>query len=189
MDISLEESLGMIFKTYSDGFSEKTYGEESKETDLLMEVFGISQELKKENKQYWGRELGMCWQLLVIEIFKKYCKEFAPAMKFGDDEPADFFAGKEAVDTKYRVGSGDSGTLKKFKQYGDLLKNKGYVPVFLFLREDNLPAAITACIAGGWTLYKGEASFQYIKERTGFDLKQYLEKLIQEGKYKINRTV
>jgi hypothetical protein len=184
---SFDDKLIEIIKRYSDGFNEKVYKEESEETDALMDAFGITQELKKENRQYWGRELGMCWQLLVTEIFKNYSKDFMPAKKYGADEPADFFVGKEAVDTKYRVGSGDSGTLKKFKQYGEMLKGEGLKPVFLFLRTDNLSAAITACRAGGWTLYTGDDSFKYIFDKTGFDLKSWLVKHKNLGKYFIQR--
>lgn len=184
---NFEENLINIIKRYSESFSGKSYREESEEIDVLMQAFGITQNLKKENKQYWGRELGMCWQLLVIEVFRNFCKDFSPAKKYGDDEPADFFAGKEAVDTKYRIGSGDSGTLKKFKQYGEMLKGEGLVPVFLFLRTDNLPAAITACKAGGWTIYMGDDSFRYIQERTGFDLKEWLINHEKIGNNKIKR--
>jgi hypothetical protein len=183
----LEERLRGILSRYSDSFSGKEYKIESDESDVLMEVFGITQELKKENKQYWGRELGMCWQLLVVEVFKTFCKDFAPAKKYGEDEPADFFVKKDAVDTKYRVGSGDSGTLKKFKQYGDLLKNDGYTPVFLFLRTDNLPAAMTACKSGGWTIYESEGSFKYILAKTNFDLKSWLVNHKIGGNYTIIR--
>lgn len=107
-------------------------------------------------------------------------------LHFGDDEPADLYVGKDAIDTKYRVGSGDSGTLKKFKQYGELLKNKGYNPVFLFLRTDNLPAAMTACNKGGWIVYTGEDSFQYILDKTGFNLKSWLQEQVENKKFIID---
>lgn len=183
----IENKLDLILKKYSQSFKDKSYNEESEETDVLMEAFGITQELKKENKQYWGRELGMCWQLIVTEIFRNFSDKFSPAQKYGDDEPADFFDDEDAIDTKYRVGSGDSGTLKKFKQYGKLLKDEGYNPVFLFLRTDNLHAAITACNAGGWKIYSGDASFEYIRGRTGFDLKSWLIKAKDNKAYTIKR--
>ena len=80
-----------------------------------MRTFGITQLIKNENKQYWGRELGMCWQLIVTELCKTNCPNFKPAIKLGADEPCDLVLGEYAIDTKYRIGSGDSGTLKKFK--------------------------------------------------------------------------
>jgi len=185
--VAFEEKLISIMQKYTENFSGKNYSKESDETDVLMEAFGITQDLKRENKQYWGRELGMCWQLLVTEVFRNSCNDFSPAKKYGDDEPADFFSGKEAVDTKYRVGSGDSGTLKKFKKYGKMLKREGLIPVSLFLRTDNLPAAISACKLGGWVVYTGDDSFKYIQERTSFDLKEWLINLEKKGKHKIEK--
>jgi hypothetical protein len=170
----IDKKLSDILKKYQGNFSDKVYVDGYDSTDVLMEAFGITQELKRENKQFWGRQLGMCWQLLVVELCKNTCADFGGAQRFGGDEPCDLVLGKDAIDTKYRVGSGDSGTLKKFKQYGDLLREKGYRPVFLFLREDNLPAAMTACQAGGWSVYNGMGTFEYLKEKTGFDLHEWL---------------
>lgn len=142
--MNLEQKLEEILKSYQANFSDKEYTEEMQEDDILMQVYGISQELKAENKQFWGRQLGMCWQKLVVEVLSMNCSDCSPPFKIGLDEPCDVVLGTDAIDTKYRVGSGDSGTLKKFKQYGALLTEKGYRPVLLFVRTDNLPAAIGA---------------------------------------------
>ena len=170
----IENQLNSILKKYQESFVGKSYSEENYDLDLLMNVFGLSPQLKRENRQYWGRELGMCWQLLVAEICKAHCKDFKPALKFGADEPCDLVVGKYAIDTKYRIGSGDSGTLKKFKQYGAMLIEQGYKPVFLILRSDNLPAAMTACYAGGWEVRTNESSYQFVREISGFDIKSFL---------------
>ena len=82
-----------------------------------------------------------------------------------------------AIDAKYRIGSGDSGTLKKFKLYGKMLKEMGYNPVFLILRNDNLPAAITAAINGGWQIISDKDAFNFIREKSGVDIVQYLAHL------------
>lgn len=166
--------LDEILKGYQDSFSSKTYSEENDDTDLLMNAFGITPQLKRENRQYWGRELGMCWQLLVTDICRTHCKNYGPALRFGNDEPCDLVVGNYAIDTKYRIGSGDSGTLKKFKLYGEMLKDQGYTPVFLILRDDNLPAAMTACHTGGWSVNTGVASYDFIKNISGFDVASYL---------------
>lgn len=172
----IDATLSSILEKYQSSFAAKHYNNENDDHDILMNVFGISPEIKRENRQYWGRELGMCWQLLVVEIAKATRKDFSPAERIGSDEPADLFIGKDAIDTKYRIGSGDSGTLKKFKKYGKYFREKGLRPVLLVLREDNLPAAITACRTGGWTLYIGQECLDYIKEVTGYDVKSFLEK-------------
>ena len=70
----------------------------------------------------------------LVELCRHPCADCGGALKFGSDEPCDLVLGSDAIDMKYRVGSGDSGTLKKFQQYAALLKQNGYRPVFLFLR-------------------------------------------------------
>ncbi|NJN99813.1 MAG: restriction endonuclease [Anaerolineales bacterium] len=167
--------LSGILNQYKASFSDKIYNEENNESDALMNVFNITPELKRENRQYWGRELGMCWQRLVVEVFRQTHRDFSPPPRFGADEPCDLIVGNYAIDTKYRIGSGDSGTLKKFKAYAPLLQENGYEPILLIVREDNLPAAITACRVGGWNVFTGDLTYVYIEEQTGFDIKAYLQ--------------
>lgn len=171
--MTIEQKLDSILERYKTSFIEKVYSDENDDHDLLMDAFGITPLLKRENRQYWGRELGKCWESLVVEACRG-APTFQPALRIGGDEPCDLIVQNFAIDTKYRVGSGDSGTLKKFKQYGPLLRSKGYVPVFLFLRKDNLPAAMTACQSGTWEIYVGQQSFNFIKEISGFDMEDYL---------------
>lgn len=166
--------LESILKAYQLSFKSKVYNEENDDHDVLMDAFGITPELKRQNRQYWGRELGKMWERLVVDISSSQ-PTFEPAKKIGDDEPYDLILDGYAIDAKYRIGSGDSGTLKKFKQYGAMLKEQGYQPLILLLREDNLSAAITACTKGGWLVLTGDQSFEFVKEQTGFDLKEYLE--------------
>ncbi len=174
-----------ILRRYQSSFADKVYNEENDDSDLLMEVFGLTPSVKRENRQYWGRELGFCWQLLVIEACRNL-KDFKTALKIDSDEPCDLIVGKYAIDTKYRVGSGDSGTLKKFKSYGVLLREQGFEPVFLILREDNLPAAIQACRAGSWNVMTGEASFNFIEEISGFNMNRFLQE--RNGAYAVTRN-
>lgn len=181
----IDLELKNILYQYRQSFSDKTYSDENSDHDILMDLFGITPELKRENRQYWGRELGMCWQLLVNKLGEMQCQNYKPALRIEGDEPTDLFIGKDAIDTKYRIGSGDSGTLKKFKKYGKLLKQKGYNPVLLILREDNLPAAITACKVGGWNIHIGDECMKYLENKTRFDLKRYLTGL--KNKFSIER--
>lgn len=183
MTLNLE--IENILTSYSNSFSNKIYSNENNDVDIIMELFGISPDLKRENRQYWGRELGMVWQKIVVAIFKHHHNNFGPALKYNDDEPCDLTVGNDAIDTKYRIGSGDSGTLKKFKQYGKFLRSEGYEPILLILREDNLPAAITACKVGTWKILTDKDSFEYIKNKTGVDVEELL--LSYRGQFKINR--
>lgn len=181
----IEDNLNAILKRYQDSFTDKTYSEENDDLDDLMNIFSITPQLKRENRQYWGRELGLCWQLLITEVCKTHCKVFQPALRIGDDEPCDLVVDKYAIDTKYRIGSGDAGTLKKFKQYGAILRDLGYTPVFLILRSDNLPAAIGACNAGGWDVRVKEASYKFVRDISGFDIEKFL--IQKAGAFPVNR--
>lgn len=171
----VSHSLENILEQYQQSFSTKVFGEESVELDDLMLIFGLTQEIKAQNKQYWGRELGMCWQRLIVQLCQHTREDFGEPIKEGADEICDLILGNDAIDTKYRIGSGDSGTLKKFKQYSKRLQKLGYKPVLLILRNDNLPAAITACISGGWEVMQGLQAYDYIHTKTGFDLQKWLK--------------
>lgn len=177
----LRKILAPVIEKYYQSFSSKVYGEENEDTDFLMDLFGITPAQKRENRQYWGRELGMLWQLIVTELSQNLRSDiFSPAERIGNDEPYDLLLESDAIDTKYRIGSGDSGTLKKFKSYGKLLKDRGYNPVFLIVREDNLPAAITACYAGGWEVYRGEETLEYLEDKLGARVDKVIESFADE---------
>lgn len=159
---------------YRQKFRDKQHVAEESSSDVLMEALGVTPTQKLDNRQYWGRELGMCWQRLVVEVCKETRADFKPALRIGNDEPCDLIIGSIAIDTKYRIGSGDSGTHKKLRSYAAQLKDQGLEPVLLILREDNLPGAVHSCEQGGWRILTGDASFEFVKQETGVDLKGYL---------------
>jgi len=173
---TLVSLLDEVLLTYHTAFCDKVFANAESGLDPLMDVFGLTPSLKGANRQYWGRELGMCWQRLCAKLCRTECAErYANPQKYGDDEPYDFRVDDYAIDTKYRIGSGDAGTLKKFKANGILLAKEGLKPTMLILRSDNLPAAISACKAGGWDTRIGPASFAFLRELTGgFELEQWL---------------
>ncbi len=173
-------------RAYRDSFGVKTYGRENEEPDLLMDLFGITASRKREHRQYWGRELGMCWQLLVTGVLSHHCPDYAAPMKSGSDEPCDCRVGSDAIDTKYRIGSGDSGTLKKFRANGQWLTDRGYRPVLLILRGDSLASAIRACERGGWQVFVGSATFGYLHQLSGFDLYKWLMARRRSGEFVID---
>jgi hypothetical protein len=184
-DADLIGLLSAVINRYKTSFADKVYSEENNDHDVIMDLFSITPILKRENRQYWGRELGMCWQLVVSTLCKARCNDYAPPKRFGADEPYDLVVGKYAIDTKYRIGSGDAGTLKKFKQYGPMLKKEGYTPVLLIVRSDNLPAAITACRSGEWNVYHSTDAFEFIKNLTKYDLYAALHSM--HGKFIVER--
>ena len=168
------EIIEPIISQYFNSFLRKEFNGENNDHDILMDLFGISPDLKREHSQYWGRELGMLWQLIVDGLAKTHCKDYEPALIIGNDQLCDLRIGNDAIDTKYRVGSGDSGKHKELKRYGKILREKRYRPVLLFVREDNLPAAITAANTGGWTIYTGKETFKYIKAKIGVDIEELI---------------
>ncbi|WP_120944635.1 restriction endonuclease [Helicobacter labacensis] len=175
----VETNIVGILKQYRNSFLQKEFKNKHYDSDILMDFFNITPEMTAKNTQYWNRELGMVWELVTKELFSSN-KFFAPpeSVDFGSDRPVDYFIGKIAVDTKYRMGSGDSGTLKKFKAYAEMLRKKKYESAFLILRDDNLPAAITAAKNGGWkVLVKHEAYSFIAKHGDGIDIVQYLARL------------
>lgn len=184
-DSALGAKLNEIITRYQKSFVDKAFKPGNRDYDVLMDAFGLTPEIKGENRQYWGRELGMCWQRIVACVFENLRDDYGPRIRLGGDEPCDFTFGRYAIDTKYRIGSGDSGTLKKFRSNGPLLREQGYDPIILILRNDNLPAAITACQAGTWELLTGSGCFEFIKTHTGFDLYAFLSRI--KGDFQVRR--
>ena len=172
-----DDQLKSILQQYSLSFTDKKFINKLSGEDDLMMVFGLTQEIKDLNKQYWGRELGKCWERLVIEVCRQGCADFSPAIRDGKDELCDLVIGTDAIDTKYRIGSGDSGTLKKFRGHAERLKNRGYTPVLLILRTDSLPQAVNTCSVGGWRVLSGQDAFDYLSQTTCFDLQVWLQAL------------
>jgi len=172
----IEKEISKILSKYLNSFVDKTHWKENNEYDILMDVFGITPSLKRENRQYRGRELWMCWQLIVSKVAELSCwDEYKPAQRIWQDEPIDLIIWNDAIDTKYRVWSWDSWTLKKFKKYWAMIReDMWYRPVMLMVRDDNLPAAMTALRKWTWEVYIWDDSFDYLLDKTWFDLKSYL---------------
>ncbi|WP_104689735.1 restriction endonuclease [Helicobacter felis] len=178
MENSVETKIIGILRQYRNSFLQKEFKNKHYDSDILMDFFNITPEMTAKNTQYWNRELGMVWELVTKELLSSN-KLFAPpeSVDFGSDRPVDYFIDKIAVDTKYRMGSGDSGTLKKFKAYGEMLRSREYEPVFLILRDDNLPAALTAAKSGGWKVLIKHEAYNFIIDHGGIDIVAYLAHL------------
>jgi hypothetical protein len=78
-------------------------------------------------------------------------------------------------DLQDRIGSGYSGTLKNFCNNGPLLKSMCYRPVMLILRDDNLPAVISAMRKSGWDVIVGEDLLDFIRKARGLRIHECLE--------------
>lgn len=174
---------------YSKEFKKKRQqtGSLSKEHDLLMDVFNITPEEKQRNAQFWGRELGMLWQNIVKSVCKNSNVQYSGPITVTDpdgksDEPCDLTVNDYAIDTKYRIGSGDSKFSKKFRPNFKILREQyKLTPVLLILRDDNLPSPIHRAEKEGWIVKTGNDSFNFLKELTNYDLKEFLKR--NSGKY------
>jgi len=47
-----EKEVENILKKYYSSFKQKEYSDENNDTDVLMDIFGITPEQKRENRQY-----------------------------------------------------------------------------------------------------------------------------------------
>jgi hypothetical protein len=162
--LNTEQSIIDILNQYRIKFKDKIHTSPIYSSDILLEHFNITANQIRQNKQYWNRELGMCWQKLIIELLKDK-SDYQPAIRINRKELCDLVLNKDAIDTKYRLGSGDSGTINKLKDYAQLLLNMGYRPVLLILREDNLKSTISACEKGGWHTIVGNKALKYIESK------------------------
>lgn len=183
--MTIEADLSNILKTYANSFSVKNFVKETPTIDVLMKAFALTPHVKSENRQYWGRELGKCWERLIVQLCSSACEGYKPAPRIHGSEPCDLLVDKVAIDAKYRVGSGDAKTLRGFKANGLALSEMGYEPILLFVRSDNLQAAMGAFAAGGWRTYVGDDAFRFLEKLTHFDLKSWLAS--QAGKFAIKQ--
>lgn len=187
MNLNIDHQLRDILDKYKDSFNKKVYREENNDHDVLMDVFGLTPELKRENGQYWGGQLGRCWEKLICKIFEIRCENYQGALKVGRSSSCDCRVGMDAIEVKYRIGSGDSGFAKKARQYAIDLMEDGYNPILLILREDNLPAAISNFTNAGWQVFTNAQTFEYIAAKSKFDLLAWLISLKETNNFKIER--
>jgi hypothetical protein len=158
-----------IFRRYQKSFRERVAATGEGGHDPLMDVFGIKPEQKAGEAQFWGRELGMCWERLVIGCFASHPR-YRPGVTRGREQLCDLVVGHDAIDTKYRVGSGDAGTLGKIVAHGAALSAQGLEPMLLVFRDDSLAAARSRLSKGGWRLIEGAAALDWVRENSGVDL-------------------
>ena len=55
-----------IFEKYRMDFKHKAFPDYNGDTDALMNIFGITPSTKNQNMQYWGRQLGACWESMLL---------------------------------------------------------------------------------------------------------------------------
>lgn len=61
--------LSPILAHYAKAFDQKTVKEHVRTPDVLTDHFSLTPAQVVAEPQFWGRELGMCWERLVRELF------------------------------------------------------------------------------------------------------------------------
>ncbi|MNU30449.1 hypothetical protein D3C71_189490 [compost metagenome] len=174
----LLESLDRILVDYRDRFRKKKFTVKPERDDLLMRVFKITPEIKKRNMQYWSRHLGFAWEKLLKAALSEADKTAVFPLPGDKQKPCDMIAGEMAIDAKYRIGSGDSGTLQKLQKNGRILHELGYKPVLLIFRDDSLASSLAAARGGGWTIYEDKHALVHAETLFNFDMSAYLKSRI-----------
>jgi hypothetical protein len=177
---TVDDRLGEILDAQRRSFEAKVHRPRERGSDLLMEAFGISPVQLQSHSQYWSRQLGMCFERLVRAACE-HRSECRLPLRTGGREPWDLEFGQEAWELKYRLGSGDAGTLSRLADNAGLARERGLAPVLLILRSDSLRAATARAAAGGWEVVCGERALAHVRRRSGFDLHAWLAE--QAGRF------
>ena len=178
--MTLVDIYNEVFAKQEQLFQAKEHDNSLPEEDVLMKRFEITSLDKLTNKQYYNRELGKVFETLCKKTFRHKhndrCKDAPIVKKKGGRtyEPFDLIFDNYAIDFKYRLGSGDSGTLNRLRKSVLWALEKGYEPVYLILREDNLDPVLKALQRLGARIIQGEDTFRFIEEESGVNLREYI---------------
>lgn len=90
---------------------------------------------------------------------------------------------KLAIDTKFRFKSNDSNTVREIANSAKHLKFMGYEPILLFRKErkNSFKTPLNRFEKEGWNLKCGQESNEFIISNTGFDLGEWIEKILIFG--------
>lgn len=181
----LDIALGEIMAEGRDLFLAKEYSDESDEVDLLMAAYHITQMDKRSHRQFFGQTLGRRFEKLVLQLLGETHQGFLPPPRRGSETPCDCLLGSMALELKYRFGSGDGRTVGKIRDYGLYLRSLGLEPKLLVLRTDSMQASIGSLRRGGWEVFEGDATLDFLHLHTGFDLRRCLIAMRDSGRYSI----
>jgi len=82
-----------------------------------------------------------------------------------------------AIEIRYNFNPNDSSRLRKDKQLGKLLSDKGYTPVYLVFAENSprLADAVSSLRRAGWSFVIGTAALNLMADLVGFDVSAILD--------------
>lgn len=170
----LSDELRLVLAQCRAGMDAKEYSEESTLVDPLMTALGVTLSDKRAHPQFFGQMLGMCWEQLVYRLLGETTPQFKPPVRVGRLEPCDFVLRDMAVDMKYRIGSGDSRTIRNIRRNGRFLTELGLRPHLAILRTDSMQSSLDSLRLGGWTILEGQETVDFVSRESGFDLVAWL---------------
>jgi hypothetical protein len=171
----MNNDLKNLVESYKLSFEKKILNHKHFKQDDIMNLFNKNQYDLLLNKQYWHREFGKFYEKYVKIIAKSKLK-YNDSPKYKKYDLCDLVIDNFAIDTKYRIGSGDSGTVRKLKFYGEQLIKLNYKPILLIFRDDNLEGTIKS-LSKEWNVLTGDNSNKFIIEHLDFDIKKSLNDL------------
>lgn len=164
---------------------------------LMYNVLGVTSEegYEIDYQQNVGRFLykyaGSLSEDLVIECLKEKYPQAKAKVKIAnavDKSPKEFeidcLVDKIAYEIKWKDGTTDGDHVKKENKRVKSIKAAGYVPVRIMLFEPNRNQAIKIQAkleklyeSVGGEYYSGQKAWEYLKKKTGVDLKKILKNL------------
>jgi ATP-dependent 26S proteasome regulatory subunit len=204
--MNLEQEIKDLAKKYADNLKRKMDArtEEMKSDDkshyLVYQVLGVTDEEGHlidlyQNKgrflyKYAGSFLEEATKLCFLHKFPestttKITNTLGTQPKTFE---IDCLEGKNAIEIKWRDATTDGDHIIKENTRINVIRNKGYTPIRVMFYYPNREQAMkiqseleTLYKDIGGQYYYGDSAWEYVKERTGIDLKNILEKIAKEN--------
>ena len=156
-------------------------------SDPYYSLFNIPSESYHNRKKDWNSFLGKNFERLLGIILEPYIPNPYPEkfkLKRGRqlcDYPVIFNNKKFALEVKNRFGTFDRKVQDSYIEMFDQIKNIDngeWQPTMLLRMTDNQPTAIRKWSNKGWKIYQGNEMNDFIKKYAGFDINNFLNKII-----------
>jgi len=204
--MNIEQKIKDLAKKYADNLKNKieNRAEEMKSDDkshyLVYQVLGVSDEEGHlidlyQNKgrflyKYAGSFLEVATKLCFLDKFPNSATTKIPNTLGSRPKTfeIDCLEGNNAIEIKWRDATTDGDHITKEHTRIRAIHQAGYVPIRVMFYYPNREQAIkiqstleTLYKGVNGEYYHGDSAWQFVKERTGIDLKNILEKIAHEN--------
>jgi len=204
--MNIEQKIKDLAKNYADNLKSKieNRAEEMKSDDkshyLVYQVLGVSDEEGHlidlyQNKgrflyKYAGSFLEVATKLCFLDKFPNSATTKIPNTLGSRPKTfeIDCLEGNNAIEIKWRDATTDGDHITKEHTRIRAIHQAGYVPIRVMFYYPNREQAIkiqstleTLYKGVNGEYYHGDSAWQFVKERTGIDLKNILEKIAHEN--------